>query len=121
MSAVRFCPGAQAREEERLFGYQRGPRHRGDSTSGVERVDLALTIAPFIAIRSRAPAEIRASAFDAWVSGPMAADCREGLAGYKCPKRVEFRDDLPRTATGKLQKFKLRADFWRGEERGIKG
>jgi acyl-coenzyme A synthetase/AMP-(fatty) acid ligase len=34
---------------------------------------------------------------------------------------VEFRDALPRTATGKLQKFKLRADFWQGEGTQIKG
>ena len=40
------------------------------------------------------------------------AHCREHLAGYKCPKRVEFRDSLERTATGKLQKFKLRQPFW---------
>ncbi len=26
---------------------------------------------------------------------------------YKCPKSVEFRDALPRTSTGKLQKFKI--------------
>jgi acyl-CoA synthetase (AMP-forming)/AMP-acid ligase II len=49
------------------------------------------------------------------------AHCREHLAGYKCPKRVEFRDSLPRTSTGKLQKFILRQDFWAGEERSIKG
>ena len=49
------------------------------------------------------------------------AHCRTGLAGYKCPKRVEFRDALPRTATGKLQKFKLREDFWKGEGSAIKG
>jgi acyl-CoA synthetase (AMP-forming)/AMP-acid ligase II len=49
------------------------------------------------------------------------AHCRANLAGYKCPKRVEFRDALPRTATGKLQKFLLRQDFWQGEERSIKG
>ena len=36
------------------------------------------------------------------------------LAGYKCPKRVEFRTELARTATGKLQKFKLRAPYWDG-------
>ena len=36
------------------------------------------------------------------------------LAGYKCPKRVEFRSELARTATGKLQKFKLRAPYWEG-------
>ncbi|MDQ6838727.1 MAG: AMP-binding protein [Actinomycetota bacterium] len=42
----------------------------------------------------------------------IVAHCRTLLAGYKCPKQVEFRDTLPRTATGKLQKFKLRAEFW---------
>jgi acyl-CoA synthetase (AMP-forming)/AMP-acid ligase II len=51
----------------------------------------------------------------------LIAHCRASLAGYKCPKRVEFREALPRTATGKLQKFKLRADFWQGQEGQIKG
>jgi len=41
------------------------------------------------------------------------------LAGYKCPKRIEFRDVLARTATGKLQKFKLREEFWVGHERKV--
>ena len=41
------------------------------------------------------------------------------LAGYKCPKRVEFRDALARTATGKLQKFKLREPYWAGFERKV--
>ncbi len=40
--------------------------------------------------------------------------CRERLAGYKCPKRIEIRESLERTATGKLQKFKLRQPFWEG-------
>ena len=40
------------------------------------------------------------------------AHCRTRLAGYKAPKRVEFRDELARTATGKIQKFKLREPFW---------
>jgi len=39
------------------------------------------------------------------------------LAGYKCPKSVEFRAELARTATGKLQKFKLRQPYWEGQER----
>ena len=34
------------------------------------------------------------------------------MAGFKCPTAVEFRDALPRTATGKIQKFKLRAPYW---------
>ena len=51
----------------------------------------------------------------------LISHCRDRLAHYKCPTSVEFRDELARTATGKLQKFKLRAPFWEGEEKGIKG
>ena len=47
------------------------------------------------------------------------AHCRQYLAGYKCPKRVEIRDELPRTATGKLQKFKLREPYWKGHDRQV--
>jgi len=45
--------------------------------------------------------------------------CRGTLAGFKCPKRVEFVSELPRTATGKLQKFKLREPFWAGRDRQV--
>jgi fatty-acyl-CoA synthase len=38
--------------------------------------------------------------------------CRGRLAHFKCPRRIEFRDALARTATGKLQKFKLREPYW---------
>ncbi len=41
------------------------------------------------------------------------------LAGYKCPKQIEFRDALARTATGKLQKFKLREPYWAGKTRQV--
>jgi acyl-CoA synthetase (AMP-forming)/AMP-acid ligase II len=41
------------------------------------------------------------------------------LAGYKCPKRIEIRDELARTATGKLQKFKLREPYWAGRTRSV--
>ena len=44
---------------------------------------------------------------------------RTKLAGYKCPKRIEFRDELARTATGKLQKFKLREPFWSDTTRQV--
>jgi acyl-CoA synthetase (AMP-forming)/AMP-acid ligase II len=49
----------------------------------------------------------------------LIAHCRTRLAGYKCPKRIDFVDELPRTATGKLQKFKLRQPFWEGQERQV--
>ena len=47
------------------------------------------------------------------------AHCHGVLAGYKCPKSVEIRDELPRTATGKLQKFRLRAPYWVGLDRQV--
>ena len=39
------------------------------------------------------------------------------MAHFKCPQTVELRDELARTATGKLQKFILRAPYWEGRER----
>jgi len=47
----------------------------------------------------------------------LIAHCRSKLAHYKCPTSIEFRDELARTATGKLQKFKLREPYWAGRER----
>lgn len=40
--------------------------------------------------------------------------CRSSLAHFKAPKAVEFVDSLPKTATGKLQKFRLREMHWDG-------
>ena len=37
--------------------------------------------------------------------------CREELAHFKCPRAVTFADALPKTATGKLQRFKVRDLF----------
>jgi fatty-acyl-CoA synthase len=45
--------------------------------------------------------------------------CRTRLSHFKCPTSVELRESLPRTATGKLQKFKLREPYWVGLERKV--
>jgi len=45
--------------------------------------------------------------------------CRERLAGYKCPKSVDFAEALPRNPSGKLLKRELRAPYWAGKERNI--
>ncbi|MGN0063228.1 MAG: AMP-binding protein [Nocardioides sp.] len=45
--------------------------------------------------------------------------CKERAAGYKAPTSVEFRDELARTATGKLQKFKLREPYWKGMSKNV--
>jgi acyl-CoA synthetase (AMP-forming)/AMP-acid ligase II len=49
----------------------------------------------------------------------LIAWCRDRIAHFKCPTTVEFRAELSRTATGKLQKFKLRAPYWAERDRSI--
>jgi fatty-acyl-CoA synthase len=49
----------------------------------------------------------------------LLAFCREHLAHFKCPTSVDMIAELPRTATGKLQKFKLRERFWAGGQRRV--
>jgi acyl-CoA synthetase (AMP-forming)/AMP-acid ligase II len=46
----------------------------------------------------------------------LAELARAHLAGYKVPRSIEFRDQLPRTESGKLLKRKLRDEFWAGRE-----
>lgn len=42
----------------------------------------------------------------------LMAHCRDKLSAIKCPRSLEFRANLPRSATGKLYKRQLRAEFW---------
>jgi len=49
------------------------------------------------------------------------AFCRDNMAHFKCPTLVEFVPELPRTATGKLQKFRLRDAYWSGDGRRVGG
>jgi fatty-acyl-CoA synthase len=44
---------------------------------------------------------------------------RQHLAHFKCPTSVDFVETLPRTATGKLQKFMIREQYWQGAERRV--
>jgi fatty-acyl-CoA synthase len=45
--------------------------------------------------------------------------CRSNLAGYECPRSVDFVDALPRNPTGKILKRKLREPFWEGKKRRV--
>jgi acyl-CoA synthetase (AMP-forming)/AMP-acid ligase II len=49
----------------------------------------------------------------------LIAHCRDRLAHFKAPTSVELRDALDRTATGKLQKYKLRQPYWAGREKSV--
>lgn len=47
------------------------------------------------------------------------AYCREHLAGYKKPKRVEIVAEIPRNAYGKVTRRELREPYWHGRTRRI--
>ena len=49
----------------------------------------------------------------------LIAHCRDRLAHFKAPTSVEMRAALDRTATGKLQKYKLRQPYWAGRDRSV--
>ncbi|NNN24576.1 long-chain-fatty-acid--CoA ligase [Pseudomonas nitroreducens] len=49
----------------------------------------------------------------------LRAYCREYIAGYKCPKSLEFRETLPMTGAGKILKRDLREPFWAGKSRAV--
>lgn len=41
--------------------------------------------------------------------------CRNHLAGYKCPRTIEFDPALPRDPNGKLYKRRIRDRYWQGK------
>jgi HIP---CoA ligase len=52
---------------------------------------------------ARAGEQLQADEVLAW--------CREQMANYKVPRRITFVEDMPQTASGKVQKFELRSRF----------
>jgi acyl-CoA synthetase (AMP-forming)/AMP-acid ligase II len=52
-------------------------------------------------------------------AGTVIAHCKARMAGYKAPTSVDFVEAIPRTATGKVQKFKLREPYWSGHDRQV--
>ena len=47
------------------------------------------------------------------------AHARERIAGFKCPKTIDFVDALPRNPSGKILRRELRAPYWEGKERAV--
>jgi len=45
--------------------------------------------------------------------------CRPRLAGFKIPRHIEFLDEVPRNASGKVLKKDLREPFWVGIDRRV--
>ena len=46
----------------------------------------------------------------------LIAYCREHLADVKCPRSIDFREELPRHPTGKLYKRLLKDEYWKGHD-----
>jgi acyl-CoA synthetase (AMP-forming)/AMP-acid ligase II len=50
------------------------------------------------------------------LAAELLAHCRSELATYKCPRSIDFVDELPRDPNGKLYKRLLRERYWEGHE-----
>ncbi|HRZ59850.1 MAG TPA: 2-aminobenzoate-CoA ligase, partial [Rubrivivax sp.] len=69
---------------------------------GVPDAERGQIVKAFVVLKSgHAPGDAMVQALQAHV--------KQTIAPYKYPRAVEFRASLPRTETGKLQRFKLRA------------
>jgi len=53
------------------------------------------------------------------LAAELVAFCRSQLADVKCPRSVDFRDELPRHPTGKLYKRLLKDEYWAGHQSRI--
>ncbi|MGW4844386.1 long-chain-fatty-acid--CoA ligase [Nocardia brasiliensis] len=49
----------------------------------------------------------------------LVAFCRTRLAGYKCPRTIDFVPELPRNASGKVLKRQIRQHYWHDSDRVI--
>ena len=50
----------------------------------------------------------------------LIAYCRQSLANYKIPRRIEFSEtELPKSGSGKILKKVLRQLFWKQQERAV--
>ncbi|MEP3052228.1 MAG: fatty acid--CoA ligase [Erythrobacter sp.] len=49
----------------------------------------------------------------------LIAHAREHIAGYKCPKSIDFITELPRNPSGKILRRELRAPYWEGKDKAV--
>ena len=53
------------------------------------------------------------------LAGELIQFCRSELADVKCPRSIDFREELPRHPTGKLYKRLLKDEYWKAAGRSI--
>ena len=49
----------------------------------------------------------------------LIAHCKERLAGYKCPKKIDFWQEIPKTPIGKILRKDIKKEYWKGKEKLI--
>lgn len=49
----------------------------------------------------------------------LVAHCKGLIAGYKCPRSIDFAEALPLSGAGKVLKTQLREPFWKGRQRAV--
>jgi long-chain acyl-CoA synthetase len=52
----------------------------------------------------------------AHLAAELISFCRAELASYKCPRSIDFVDELPRDPNGKLYKRRVRDEYWAGHD-----
>ncbi|MFZ9017338.1 MAG: AMP-binding protein [Ilumatobacteraceae bacterium] len=82
---------------------------------GVPNDDFGEEVKAVVQPRSM-PADAAAAAA---LSAELIRYCREHLADVKCPRSVDFREELPRHPTGKLYKRLLKDEYWAASGRAI--
>jgi acyl-CoA synthetase (AMP-forming)/AMP-acid ligase II len=61
------------------------------------------------------------SSLDTGLADELITFCRDRLAHYKCPRSVDFRDELPREPNGKLIKRLVKASYWESTSTTLMG
>jgi long-chain acyl-CoA synthetase len=79
---------------------------------GVPNEEWGEEVRGVVELRERTPAS-------AALADELVALCRERLAHYKCPRRVDFTPSLPRLDSGKIQRRKVRDPYWEGHAKRI--
>lgn len=98
--------------EDCLFSH---PQVAEVAVIGVPDEKWGETVKAIVVLKSSAAPD--SAADPAAAEAELIAYCRSKMAHFKCPTSVDFVDELPRTATGKVQKFRLRQPHWEGHDK----